>query len=286
PAAVGTPSTIATATAPQLPPSRHVGAGVPGRARTVPTIRLDHVSARWPSLHLPAAPSAFERTQSAVITSATPQFASSRCSHSGLSQSVWATAPALRDVTVNIRPGERLLVTGPSGSGKSTLAAVLVRFLEHTGTFTLDGVDVRALAPEVVRQSIGLCEQTPYIFDANIRQNLLFARETASDDDLRAVLDRVGLADWAADRGGLDAALGQHGALVSGGEAQRIALARVLLADFPVVIFDEPTANVDPARADALLRDLLAAAGPGRSVVLISHTDVPPELITERLRLG
>ncbi|PPF84143.1 hypothetical protein C5B96_07600 [Subtercola sp. Z020] len=193
---------------------------------------------------------------------------------------------ALRNVSVGIPPGARLLVTGPSGSGKTTLAAVLVRFLEHTGSFTIDGVDVRTLAPEDVRRTVGLCEQSPYIFDASLRQNLLFARETASDDDLLAVLARVGLGGWARARGGLDARLGQHGARVSGGEAQRIALARVLLADFPVVVLDEPTANVDPTRADALLADLLAAAGPERSVVLISHTDVPPALVTQHLRLA
>ncbi|RFA14310.1 hypothetical protein B7R21_06930 [Subtercola boreus] len=263
PAAAASPAESGPAALPDpLPGAEHAASG----ERVAPVIRLERVSARWPqrvaSLDRPA--------PTTVIAPATRG----------------ETAAALRDVSVTIRPGQRLLVTGASGSGKTTLASVLVRFLEHSGTFTLNGVDVRTLAPEVVRQSIGLCEQTPYIFDANIRQNLLFAKETASDDDLLAVLDRVGLTTWAADRGGLDARLGQHGALVSGGEAQRIALARVLLADFPVVVLDEPTANVDPARADALLRDLLAAAGPGRSVVLISHTDVPPDLITERLRLG
>ncbi|RFA08895.1 hypothetical protein B7R54_06395 [Subtercola boreus] len=277
-------SSTATTSAPSLPASARgadaTGAegDTAGGVRAVPVIRLDRVSARWPQLVAPST-RATQSTQATQATSATP------------SATVAATAPdgaaaALRDVSVTIRPGERLLVTGPSGSGKTTLAAVLVRFLEHSGSFTIDGVDVRTLAPEAVRQMIGLCEQSPYIFDANLRQNLLFAREAASDDELLTVLDRVGLTTWAVDRGGLDAALGQHGALVSGGEAQRIALARVLLADFPVVVLDEPTANVDPARADALLGDLLAAAGPGRSIVLISHTDVPPDLVTRRLRLG
>jgi ATP-binding cassette subfamily C protein CydC len=90
-------------------------------------------------------------------------------------------------------------------------------------------------------------------------------------------------------RGGLDARVGERGSLVSGGQAQRIALARALLADFPVLVLDEPTANVDPGRADALLRDLLSASTDPdgrRAVVIISHLPVPAELITGRLRLG
>jgi len=124
------------------------------------------------------------------------------------------------------------------------------------------------------------------LFDDSIRQNLLFARDTATDDDLRAVLDRVGLGAWVEQRGGLDARVGERGALVSGGQAQRIALARALLADFPVLVVDEPTANVDADQAELLVRDILAAAaGGGRAVLLISHTPVPDELITARVTL-
>ena len=133
---------------------------------------------------------------------------------------------------------------------------------------------------------VGLCEQRPWLFDESIRQNLLFARDTATDDELVAVLDRVGLAEWTAERGGLDAQVGQRGALVSGGQAQRIAVARALLADFPVLILDEPTANVDVQQADRLVRDILQAAGAERAVLLISHTPVPAELITARLDLA
>ena len=112
-----------------------------------------------------------------------------------------------------------------------------------------------------VRRIVGLVEQRPWLFDEDVRQNLLFARDTATDEDLLEVLDRVGLREWLAERGGLDAQVGERGALVSGGQAQRIALARAMLADFPVLVLDEPTASVDPGRADALLRDLTDAAG-------------------------
>ena len=223
----------------------------PAAPRAVPAapfaIELDRVSARWPG----------------------------------------ASGFALRPVSVTLEPGTRLLVTGESGAGKTTLAHVLVRFLEHTGSYRLGGVDARDLDPDDVRGLVGLCEQSPHIFDDSIRQNLLFAREDASDDDLVAVLERVGLAEWAEERGGLDARVGERGALVSGGQAQRIALARALLAEFPVLVLDEPTANVDGDRADALLADLLhGAADAHRTVVLISHLPVASDLVTARLHLA
>ncbi|GAA0992123.1 thiol reductant ABC exporter subunit CydC [Subtercola frigoramans] len=196
------------------------------------------------------------------------------------------TADAFAGVSLVIRPGDRVQVTGRSGSGKTSLAHVLVRFLDfEAGTFTIDGVDARRLPPERLRSLVGLCEQHPHLFDASLRQNLLFAREEATDDELLRVLDRVGLSIWVDERGGLGAQLGERGALVSGGQAQRLALARVLLADFPVVVFDEPTANVDAELADALITDLLRASGPSRSVVLISHADIAPALVGTQLRM-
>ena len=192
---------------------------------------------------------------------------------------------ALLEVDLEVPPGERVLVRGPSGAGKTTLAHVLVRFLEYGGSYLLDDVEASELDPAAVRRIVGLVEQRPWLFDEDVRQNLLFARDSASDDELLDVLERVGLRRWVEERGGLDARVGERGALVSGGQAQRIALARALLADFPVLVLDEPTASVDPARAESLLRDLLDAAGDRRSVIVISHGEVPLDSIDRVLEI-
>lgn len=192
---------------------------------------------------------------------------------------------AVRGLSFTLRAGETLVVTGESGAGKSTLALALVRFLTYGGSYRLRGVEASELPIAEVRRTVGLCEQQPHLFDADLRQNLKFARDTATDEELMAALDRVGLGEWARSRGGLDAAVGEHGALVSGGQAQRIALARALLADFPVVVLDEPTAGVDREVADRLLVDLVGAVPSDRAVVLITHTELPAGIDAAQLEL-
>lgn len=199
--------------------------------------------------------------------------------------------PAARDLTlagvdVDLPPGRRVAVVGPSGAGKSTLAAVLLRFLDaEGGSVTLDGVPTAELSGEDVRRVVGLCGQDAHLFDSTIRENIRLARPDASQAQLLDVVRRAGLAEWvAALPDGLDTPVGEHGARVSGGQRQRIALARALLADFPILLLDEPTANLDPPTADALTADLLAASA-GRATLLITHRLVGLDAVDEILVL-
>ena len=193
-------------------------------------------------------------------------------------------AAAVTGVDLDLAPGERVLVSGASGAGKSSLAAALVGFLRVDGEYRIGDLDAAALSGPALRRIVGLCEQQPQLFDEDVRQNLLFARDTATDDERLAVLGRGGLAAWVRERGGLDARVGDRGALVSGGQAQRIALARALLRGFPVLVLDEPTAGVDPEASDALLRDLLQATGE-QSVLLISHVAPPAGTVDRVVRI-
>lgn len=187
----------------------------------------------------------------------------------------------LAGVDLVLRPGERALVTGPSGSGKSTLAAVLLRFLEPSGgSVELVGpagaVDIRRLAGDDVRGVVGLCAQDAHLFDSTIAENVRLARPGASDDELRDALRRARLLDWVDTLpDGLNTFVGEQGARLSGGQRQRLELARSILADRPILVFDEPTEHLDQQTAAVLTTDLLAAAA-GRTVVFITHR---PELM-------
>ena len=179
--------------------------------------------------------------------------------------------PVLRGVDLDLGAGERIAVVGPSGAGKSTLAMVLLRFLDYSGSVELSGTELRALDGDAVREEVGLLTQDAHIFDTTVRENLHLGEPRATDDELRAVLARVGLAGWLTHLPrGLDTDLGPHGAAISGGERQRLALARLLLAERRLLVLDEPTEHLDPQAADALTDDLLTVTA-GRSTLLITH---------------
>ncbi|MEW1562681.1 thiol reductant ABC exporter subunit CydD [Streptomyces sp. NPDC093509] len=179
---------------------------------------------------------------------------------------------ALAGLDLTLDEGRRVAVVGTSGAGKTTLAQVLLRFLDaEAGTYTLGGVDAYGMDGDSVRRLVGLCAQDAHLFDSTVRENLLLARKDATEAGLRDALGRARLIDWVDGLpDGLDTLIGEHGARLSGGQRQRLALARALLADFPVLVLDEPAEHLDLATADALTADLLAATE-GRTTLLITH---------------
>ena len=180
--------------------------------------------------------------------------------------------PALVGVSLDLPPGRRVALVGANGAGKSTVAAVLMRFAGlSAGAALLNGHDLASYAADDIRSVIGGCPQNPHLFDATIRDNVRLARPDATDEELAAAAARARLLPWIASLPqGWDTPVGTHGAAVSGGERQRLALARAFLADPALLILDEPTTHLDPPARRALTADLLHATE-GRAVLLITH---------------
>jgi thiol reductant ABC exporter CydC subunit len=196
--------------------------------------------------------------------------------------------PALDGLDLELGPGRTVAVVGLSGAGKSTLAAVLMRFLPYqAGSVTLDGAEIADIDGDEYRRVVGLVGQDSHIFDNTLEENLRLARRDASHEELRDVLEAVRLLAWTERLpAGLQTHVGERGAHLSGGQRQRLALARALLADFPVLLLDEPGEHLDTPTADAILADLLALAG-DRATLLITHRlaglrDVDEVLVLDR----
>ncbi|MBA2535183.1 MAG: thiol reductant ABC exporter subunit CydC [Rubrobacter sp.] len=194
--------------------------------------------------------------------------------------------PALEDISFTLEQGKRVAVVGPSGAGKSTLAGLMVRFWDPTwGRITLGGQDVRGYAQDDVRRLIGVVSQDTHVFNDTLRANLLLARPQATDDDLRRVLTLVQLSGLVERLpGGLESPLGEQGLKLSGGERQRLSVARTLLKDAPLLVLDEPTANLDPVTERGLL-DAVYGLTRDRATLVITHRLVRMEQMDEILVL-
>ncbi len=191
--------------------------------------------------------------------------------------------PALHDVSLLIAAGEKVAVVGPSGAGKSTLARILLRLAEpDSGTLAADGVTSAEISPEVWRARFSWVPQRAHLFAGTIDANIRLGRADAADDEVvRAA--RWALADEFIEElpDGYHTVLGERGTTLSGGEAQRIALARAFLADTPVLVLDEPAAGLDP-RLQTRLDGVLARLLEGRSALIIAHR-VPTVLAADRV---
>lgn len=181
-------------------------------------------------------------------------------------------APALDGLSLEIPAGSTLALLGPSGAGKTTLARLLLRFLEpDAGALLADGRPLAEESPEAWRERLAWVPQQARLFHGTLRDNLLLARPEASGDELARALALAQLDDLVGSLPqGLDTPLGEGGERLSGGEAQRVALARAFLKDAPVLVLDEPTAQLDLA-TEARLAAALAQLRVGRTVLLVAH---------------
>jgi ATP-binding cassette subfamily C protein CydCD len=185
--------------------------------------------------------------------------------------------PVIRDLDLELAPGRPVALAGPSGSGKTLVVFSLLRFTDLVaGQLTIDGADARALPPEQVRALLAWSPEQPALFPVSLRANLRIGAPHATDGQITDLLGHLGLGPWL-DRLelGLDTVLAPWGHPVSGGELQRLSVARALLAERPVLLLDEPTSHLDAATADAVLTAVLARAA-DRSLLWVTHR--PEEL--------
>ena len=180
--------------------------------------------------------------------------------------------PALDDLSLAVNEGEVLALVGPSGCGKSTLLSVLLGLVTpELGSVRVGGVDLAELDLDAWRARLAWVPQRPHLFKASIAQNVRLGRSDASTDQVRAAIAAAGLTDAVRNLpDGLDTVLGDRGAGLSAGERQRVALARAFLRDAPLLLLDEPTANLDGETEREIVRTI-AHLAKGRTVVLVAH---------------
>jgi ATP-binding cassette subfamily B protein len=183
-----------------------------------------------------------------------------------------AAAPVLRDITFTARPGETVAIIGSTGSGKTTLVSTVPRLFDATGgQVRVDGSDVRDLDPEELWSRIGLVPQRPYLFSGTIASNLRYGRPDATAEQLWAALEVAQAADFVRARPeGLDAPISQGGTNVSGGQRQRLAIARALVKTPEIYLFDDSFSALDLA-TDARLRAALRPMTANATVVIVAQ---------------
>ena len=181
-------------------------------------------------------------------------------------------APALQDVSFTINAGERVALVGPSGAGKTTITYLLPRFYDPTeGRIVLDGHDLRDLTQQSLRAQIGVVTQDTFLFHTSVRENLRYARPDATDEEMFAAARSANIHDFLAELpDGYQTIVGERGFRLSGGEKQRLAMARALLKNPRILILDEATSHLD-ATSEHLIQQALQVLLQGRTSVIIAH---------------
>jgi len=180
--------------------------------------------------------------------------------------------PVLRNVNLDVEPGETIALVGPSGAGKTTLCNLIARFYEPTaGVVRLDGTDLRDIDPASYRRLLGIVEQDVFLFDGTIAENIAYARRHATRDDIVAAARAANAHRFIVDApDGYDTLIGERGVRLSGGQKQRLAIARAILARPRILILDEATSNLD-AESERLIQRSLAGLMRGRTSFVIAH---------------
>ena len=194
------------------------------------------------------------------------------------------TTPALQHVTFNLQPGKSLAIVGPSGAGKSTIVSLLLRFWEYdTGDIRLGGESLHGLEQDEVRERCAAVSQSSYFFNTSVRENLRLSRPSASIEEVEEAAKQAQIHKFILGLPkGYDTFIGEQGTRLSGGERQRLAIARALLKDAPILILDEPTANLDPLTEKQVLGTLFSVMR-GKTALLITHRLVGLENVDEIL---
>lgn len=181
-------------------------------------------------------------------------------------------AQVLKKVSMKITAGQTVALVGESGAGKSTLAALIPRFYEaREGLIAIDGVDVLNLRQQFLREQIGIVQQSPFLFDTTIRDNILFGNREASEEELIAAARQANILDYIQSLpDGFESQVGEHGVKLSGGQKQRISIARVFLKNPPILIFDEATSALD-TESEQLIQDAMERLCKDRTTIIIAH---------------
>lgn len=180
--------------------------------------------------------------------------------------------PTLHDVSLDVEPGQTIALVGATGAGKTTVLSLLARFYEATsGTITLDGHDIAGLSKESLRDHLAYVTQEAFLFNGTVRENLLLSKRDATDDDLWTALDAAHAAPFVRELPQLlDTNVGERGVKLSGGEKQRLSIARALLKNAPILLLDEATASVD-SQTERLIQDALDRLMENRTAFVIAH---------------
>ena len=183
-----------------------------------------------------------------------------------------AEKPVLKHVSLRAEPGEMIALVGPTGAGKSTVVNLLPAFYELTsGRITIDEVDIREVRLESLREQISIVSQEPFLFNGTVRENILYGRLDATEDEMMAAAKAANCHEFISRlTDGYDSRVGERGVKLSVGEKQRVSIARALLKNSPILILDEATASVDTA-TEKLIQEALERLMTGRTSFVIAH---------------